>query len=113
MPSWLEETLIFLNNSWAAFLLPAIVFYVLTREYKALRFVLLTAAFFLYGTLIHDFLLDWDKDMIWRYVIWASNDITWMAIMMTSPVMTMSAMMISLPGFNISAVTPFPEITIA
>lgn len=110
MPYWLNEALLFLNNGWAAFLLPSIVFYVLTREYKALRFVLLTAAFFLYGTLIHDFLHDWDNDMIWRYVVWASNDIIWMAIIAYWGIRGKVHMWQSIAGQLIVVAAPFLQL---
>ena len=43
--------------------------------------VLITAAFFLYGTLIYDYLRDFDDGIyIYRYVVWAFNDLTWMAL---------------------------------
>ena len=43
-------------------------------------FSVITAAFFLYGTLIYSALKEFDDIFVWRYVVWAFNDIAWMAI---------------------------------
>lgn len=69
-----------LEISWVLFLLPAIFVFYLRKDYLALRFVLVTAAFFLYGTLIYGGLIAIDESYIWRYVVWAFNDLAWMAL---------------------------------
>ncbi|WP_404340921.1 hypothetical protein [Pseudoalteromonas mariniglutinosa] len=81
MPEWFNDGVALLNKSWVFFLCPAILVFYLRKDYLALRFVIITAAFFLYGTLIHNSLkaLD-DGTYIYRYVVWAFNDIAWMAL---------------------------------
>lgn len=81
MPDWFLNSVVILGNSWVFILSPAIFIFYLRKDYLALRFVLITAAFFLYGTLIHNYLRDFDDGIyIYRYVIWAFNDIAWMAL---------------------------------
>ncbi|GAP75193.1 hypothetical protein W04_1713 [Pseudoalteromonas sp. SW0106-04] len=110
MPSWLGEFLILMNNGSAAFLVPAIVFFWLSKEGKALRFALLTAGFFLFGTLIHDMLLDHDTDKVWRYVVWASNDIIWMAIIAYWGIRGKVHMWQSIAGQLIVVAAPFLQL---
>lgn len=69
-----------LENSWVFILSPAIFVFYLRKDWLALRFTLVTALFFLYGTLIYDSLREFDDAYIWRYVIWAFNDLAWMAL---------------------------------
>ncbi|WP_105188111.1 MULTISPECIES: hypothetical protein [unclassified Pseudoalteromonas] len=80
MPDWFEDFLLLLNNSSAALIVPAIIVLAIIKDAKGIRFALLTAGFFLYGALIHEWIFSWDTQKFWRYVIWAGNDITWMAI---------------------------------
>lgn len=80
MPAWFNSSMQILEISWVLFLLPAIFVFYLRKDYLALRFVLVTAAFFLYGTLIYGGLISIDDPYIWRYVVWAFNDLTWMAL---------------------------------
>ena len=80
MPTWFNSSMQILEISWVLFLLPAIFVFYLRKDYLALRFVLVTAAFFLYGTLIYGDLITIDDPYIWRYVVWAFNDLAWMAL---------------------------------
>ena len=80
MPDWFVEARIVLSNSWVFIISPAIFLFYMRKDYLALRFALVTAAFFLYGTLIYDGLISIDDPYIWRYVVWAFNDIAWMAL---------------------------------
>ena len=80
MPAWFNSSMQILEISWVLFLLPAIFVFYLRKDYLALRFVLVTAAFFLYGTLIYGDLITIDDPYIWRYVVWAFNDLAWMAL---------------------------------
>jgi len=59
---------------------PDIFVFYLQKDWFAFRFALITACFFLYGTLIHDHLRGFDDIYVWRYVVWAFNDIAWMAV---------------------------------
>ena len=80
MPLWFETSMRVLENSWVFILSPAIFVFYLRKDWLALRFTLVTALFFLYGTLIYDSLREFDDAYIWRYVIWAFNDLAWMAL---------------------------------
>ena len=80
MPAWFNSSMQILEISWVLFLLPAIFVFYLRKDYLALRFVLVTAAFFLYGTLIYGGLIAIDESYIWRYVVWTFNDLAWMAL---------------------------------
>lgn len=81
MPPWFETSMRILENSWVFILSPAIFVFYLRKDYLALRFTLVTAAFFLYGALIYDILMSIDEGVyVYRYVIWAFNDIAWMAL---------------------------------
>ena len=80
MPAWFNSSMQILEISWVLFLLPAIFVFYLRKDYLALRFVLVTAAFFLYGTLIYGGLIAIDESYIWRYVGWTFNDLAWMAL---------------------------------
>ncbi len=59
---------------------PAIIIFYLRKDWLAFRFALITATFFLYGTLIFSSLREFDDAYIWRYVVWAFNDLAWMAL---------------------------------
>jgi len=59
---------------------PAIFIFYLRKDWLAFRFAVITAAFFLYGTLIFSSLRELDEPYIWRYVVWAFNDLAWMAL---------------------------------
>nr|WP_267135660.1 hypothetical protein [Pseudoalteromonas sp. L21] len=59
---------------------PAIFVFYIRNDWLAFRFSVITASFFLYGTLIHSSLSEFDDIFVWRYVVWAFNDIAWMAI---------------------------------
>ncbi|MFU2511486.1 hypothetical protein [Pseudoalteromonas sp. ASV78] len=81
MPPWFETSMRVLENSWVFILSPAIFVFYLRKDYLALRFALVTAAFFLYGALIYDSLMSIDEGVyVYRYVVWAFNDIAWMAL---------------------------------
>lgn len=80
MPDWFNYGIAVLNISWVFILSPAIFVFYLRKDFLALRFVLVTAAFFFYGTLIHDTLRELDEPYIYRYVVWAVNDLLWMAL---------------------------------
>ena len=81
MPDWFLKSILILENSWVFILSPAIFVFYLRKDYLALRFALVTAAFFLYGALIYDSLMIIDEGVyVYRYVVWAFNDIAWMAL---------------------------------
>lgn len=81
MPIWFDSGMRILENSWFLILSPAIFIFYLRKDHLALRFVLITAAFFLYGTLTYSALKDFDDGIyLYRYVIWACNDLAWMAL---------------------------------
>ncbi|MDN3485275.1 hypothetical protein QL989_07960 [Pseudoalteromonas sp. APC 3224] len=81
MPDWFDKVLEILNSSWVLILSPAIFVFYLRKDFCALRFTLLTAAFFLFGALIHSSLKELDDGTyIYRYVVWALNDLSWMAL---------------------------------
>ena len=80
MPDWFVEISVILSNSWVFILSPAIIIFYLRKDWPAFYFSVITAAFFLYGTLIYSALKEFDDIYIWRYVVWAFNDIAWMAI---------------------------------
>ena len=80
MPDWFVEIRVILSNSWVFILSPAIIIFYLRKDWPAFYFAVITAAFFLYGTLIYSALKAFDDIYIWRYVVWAFNDIAWMAV---------------------------------
>ncbi len=80
MPDWFSYFVTILNNSWVFILSPAIFVFYIRNDWLAFRFSVITASFFLYGTLIHSSLSEFDDIFVWRYVVWAFNDIAWMAI---------------------------------
>ena len=80
MPNWVNNLIFILEYSWVLFLLPAIFVFYLRKDWLAFRFVLITAAFFLYGAAIYSSLREFDDSYIWRYVVWAFNDLAWMAL---------------------------------
>ena len=80
MPDWFVYIISILSNSWVFILSPAIFVFYLRKDWQAFHFTVITACFFLYGTLIHSSLREFDDIYIWRYVVWAFNDIAWMAI---------------------------------
>ena len=81
MPDWFDKVLEITNSSWMLFLSPAIFVFYLRKDFCALRFTLLTAAFFLFGALIHSSIKEFDDGTyIYRYIIWAFNDLAWMAL---------------------------------
>ncbi|WP_405630926.1 hypothetical protein [Pseudoalteromonas sp. Ld20] len=81
MADWFLKFILILENSWVFILSPAIFVFYLRKDFFALRFVSITAVFFLYGTLIHDPLKNLDDGIyVYRYVVWAFNDLAWMAL---------------------------------
>ncbi|MCF7501559.1 MULTISPECIES: hypothetical protein [unclassified Pseudoalteromonas] len=80
MPDWFNSFIVILGNSWVFILSPAIFVFYIRNDWLAFRFSVITASFFLYGTLIHSSLSEFDDIFVWRYVVWAFNDIAWMAI---------------------------------
>ncbi|MBH0080350.1 hypothetical protein [Pseudoalteromonas sp. NZS11] len=81
MPEWFLKTILILDTSWVFILSPAIFIFYFRKDYLALRFALITAAFFLYGTIIHPYLKEFDNGIyVYRYLVWAFNDIAWMAL---------------------------------
>ncbi len=80
MPDWFNSFIVILSNSWVFILSPAIFVFYIRNDWLAFRFSVITASFFLYGTLIHSSLSEFDDIFVWRYVVWAFNDIAWMAI---------------------------------
>lgn len=81
MPDWFDKVLEISNSSWMFFLSPAIFVFYLRKDFCALRFTLLTAAFFLFGALMHSSIKEFDDGTyIYRYIIWAFNDLAWMAL---------------------------------
>jgi hypothetical protein len=80
VPDWFSYFVTILNNSWVFILSPAIFVFYIRNDWLAFRFSVITASFFLYGTLIHSSLSEFDDIFVWRYVVWAFNDIAWMAI---------------------------------
>lgn len=69
-----------LENSWVLMLSPAIFIFFVFKDRLAFRFVLLTAAFFLFGNLTASSLRVFDDIYIYRYLAWALTDIIWMAL---------------------------------
>ena len=59
---------------------PAIFIFFVFKDRLAFRFVLLTAAFFLFGNLTASSLRAFDDIYIYRYLVWAITDIIWMAL---------------------------------
>tara|TARA_Y100000782_G_scaffold115104_1_gene154676 strand:- start:1503 stop:1994 length:492 start_codon:yes stop_codon:yes gene_type:complete len=80
VPDWFNSFIVILSNSWVFILSPAIFVFYIRNDWLAFRFSVITASFFLYGTLIHSSLSEFDDIFVWRYVVWAFNDIAWMAI---------------------------------
>ena len=80
MPDWFNSFIVILGNSWVFILSPAIFVFYIRNDWLAFRFSVITASFFLYGTLIHSSLSEFDDIFVWRCVVWAFNDIAWMAI---------------------------------
>lgn len=80
MPEWVNPVIVAIDHSWVFILSPAIFVFYLRKDWPAFRFVLITAIFFLYGTLIYSSLREFDEAYIYRYVVWAANDLIWMAL---------------------------------
>lgn len=80
MSEWFNSAIITLDHSWVFILSPAIFIFYVRKDWPALYFAVITAAFFLYGTFIYSTLKAFDDIYVWRYVVWALNDITWMAV---------------------------------
>lgn len=61
--------------------MPAMFIFALLKDRAALLFTLVTASFFVFGTLIYDELMRFDKGVyIYRYLVWAFTDLSWMAL---------------------------------
>lgn len=81
MPNWYLDSISVIYGSSVLFLLPAILYFYWFRDTLSLRFILITALFFLIGTLLNSPIKTFDEDFfIYRYLIWAALDITWMAV---------------------------------
>ncbi|AXT29559.1 hypothetical protein [Pseudoalteromonas tunicata] len=48
------------------------------RDSKGAFFSLITAVFFLYGSLTQSLVYEYDIDFIYRYIFWSINDLIWM-----------------------------------
>lgn len=80
MPEWFLYIVSILSKSWVLMLSPAIFIFFVFKDRLAFRFVLLTAAFFLFGNLTASSLRGFDDIYIYRYLVWALTDIIWMAL---------------------------------
>ena len=80
MPHWIDSVIVTLDHSWVFILSPAIFVFYLRKDWPALYFAVITAAFFLFGALIYSALKAFDDIYVWRYVVCAFNDIAWMAL---------------------------------
>lgn len=81
MPSWFNSSMQILENSWVFILSPALFVFFILKDFLAFRFTLITAAFFLFGSISYSSLIKFDDGIyIYRYLVWALTDITWMAL---------------------------------
>jgi|TARA_R110002126_G_scaffold106911_2_gene242075 hypothetical protein len=80
LPEWFLYIVSILSKSWVLMLSPAIFIFFVFKDRLAFRFVLLTAAFFLFGNLTASSLRAFDDIYIYRYLVWAITDIIWMAL---------------------------------
>jgi|TARA_B100001063_G_C16520240_1_gene431286 hypothetical protein len=81
LPEWFLYFVSILSKSWVLILSPAILLFFILKDYLALRFAAITAAFFLFGTITYSSLMAFDDGIyVYRYLVWALTDITWMAL---------------------------------